>query len=649
MVIKLKKLTMQNFKCHENFTINFSDTVTRISGKNEEGKTTIEDAVNWVLFNKLADGTKADKIRPHDENGIDVDFVEILVELDMEADGKPLNIIKTQNQDWVTKRGETEKYFKGNTNGYIVNGTPKSESEFKKFFSEIIDEELFKFTTNANAFLKLKTEDRRKKLFELISDKTDADVIDTNPKFEELRELLESKSIDDLISESNFALRGNGKTNKGYKGEIDDIPTEINAISKLKVSVDVSDLELHKNALKEQIAEVEKQEESNEKAFEEFSKFSDEIMQLKFKQSDIERAASEELNRQKREIQKRIDEADRGFKDTFSKHSNLEMDIKRVQDSINRKDTERKQLGVEYKTLHGKGFDENTLICSMCGQELPEEKAAGYREAFEAKKSNGLAVMYDKGMKLKSEIEKHKEELATYEKQLESLKQDKIKFNSEKGKAMEELAKLPQQVDLSENQEYEALTAEIVQKETALKEMNSGADYRKQLKAKKDELKEELDSVNTQISKADNSKIEEEIENYKARHKEVVQLAANEEKKLMLYEDFKKAKIDLLTDEVNKHFSIIKWRLFEKNIQAEGYKNICEPTYKGTLYGNGLNAGHKILIEMDIINTLQKINNVSVPVFLDNAERLSSVNIPSMDSQLIVLKVSDDKLKVEGE
>lgn len=649
MIIKLIKLTMQNFKCFENFTINFSDTVTRISGRNAEGKTTIEDAVNWVLFNKLADGTKADKIRPHDENGIDKDFVEILVELDIEVDGKPLNIIKTQNQEWVTKRGETEKYFKGNTNGYIVNGTPKSETEFKKFFSEIIDEELFKFTTNANAFLKLKTEDRRKKLFELISDKTDADVINTNHKFEELRGLLESKSIDDLISESNFALRGNGKTNKGYKGEIDDIPTEINAISKLKVDIDVSDLELQKNALKEQIAEIEKQEENNEKAFEEFNKFSDEIMQLKFKLSDIERAAYEESNNQKREIQKLIDEADRGFKDTFSKHSNLEMDIKRLQDNIERKDVERKQLGVEYKELQSKVFDENTLICSMCGQEYPEEKAEGHRADFETKKSNELAVIYDKGMKLKSEIEKHKEELATYEKQLEVLKGDKIKFNGEKNKAMEELAKLPQEIDLSENQEYEALTAEIAQKEKALTEMNSGADYRKQLKAKKDELKEELDSVNAQITKADNSKIEEEIERYKARHKEVVQLAANEEKKLMLYEDFKKAKIDLLTDEVNKHFSIIKWRLFEKNIQAEGYKNICEPTYKGTLYGNGLNAGHKILIEMDIINTLQKINNVSAPVFLDNAERLSTENIPSMDSQLIVLKVSDDKLKVEGE
>lgn len=649
MIIKLKKLTMQNFKCYENFTINFSDTVTKISGKNEEGKTTIEDAVNWVLFNKLADGTKADKIRPHDVNGIDVDFVEILVELDMEVDGKPLNIIKTQNQDWVTKRGETEKNFKGNTNGYIVNGTPKSEAKFKKFFSEIIDEELFKFTTNANAFLKLKTEDRRKKLFELISDKTDTDVINTNPKFEELRDLLELKSIDDLISESNFALKGNGKTNKGYKGEIDDIPTEINAISKLKVDVDVSDLELQKSALKEQITEIEKQEEDSSKAFEEFSKFSDSIMQLKFKQSDIERAASEDLNNQKREIQKRIDEADRGFKDTFSKHSNLEMDIKRLQDNIDRKDSERNQLNDKYKAIRAREFDENELICRTCGQPLPEQNAETKRIAFDKARKEELELIYKQGMELKAAIEKSKEELSTYEKQLEVLKAEKIKFNAEKGKAMEELAKLPQQADLSTNQEYEALTAEIAKKEESLKSMNSGADYRKQLKAKKEELNEELDSVNTQISKADKSKIDEEIERYKARHKDVVQLAANEEKKLMLYEDFKKAKIDLLTDEVNKHFSIIKWRLFEKNIQAEGYKNICEPTYKGTLYGNGLNAGHKILIEMDIINTLQKINNVSVPVFLDNAERLSTENIPSMDSQLIVLKVSDDKLKVEGE
>jgi hypothetical protein len=69
---------------------------------------------------------------------------------------------------------------------------------------------------------------------------------------------------------------------------------------------------------------------------------------------------------------------------------------------------------------------------------------------------------------------------------------------------------------------------------------------------------------------------------------------------------------------------------------------------KGQSYNNGLNSGHKILAELDIIATLQKIYEVEVPVFVDNAERINGFNIPDMDCQLITLNVSDDReLKVE--
>ena len=49
----------------------------------------------------------------------------------------------------------------------------------------------------------------------------------------------------------------------------------------------------------------------------------------------------------------------------------------------------------------------------------------------------------------------------------------------------------------------------------------------------------------------------------------------------------------------------------------------------------------------DIINALQKIYDCNVPVFLDNAERINSFNVPDMECQLITLSVSeDDELKV---
>ena len=62
MEIKLIKLRLQNFRKYKEKVVEFGATKTVISGRNEVGKSTIADAVNWILFDKLADGTKADGI-----------------------------------------------------------------------------------------------------------------------------------------------------------------------------------------------------------------------------------------------------------------------------------------------------------------------------------------------------------------------------------------------------------------------------------------------------------------------------------------------------------------------------------------------------------------------------------------------------------
>jgi hypothetical protein len=64
-------------------------------------------------------------------------------------------------------------------------------------------------------------------------------------------------------------------------------------------------------------------------------------------------------------------------------------------------------------------------------------------------------------------------------------------------------------------------------------------------------------------------------------------------------------------------------------------------------YGS-LNSGHRITVGLNIIKTLQKFYQVKVPIWIDNAECLSGDNQPNVDSQLILLKVTNDnKLSVE--
>ena len=54
--------------------------------------------------------------------------------------------------------------------------------------------------------------------------------------------------------------------------------------------------------------------------------------------------------------------------------------------------------------------------------------------------------------------------------------------NREKNEAVSKLNELPERVDLSDNQEYEALLDEIRKKDEAMKSLDNGADYRSVLK-----------------------------------------------------------------------------------------------------------------------------------------------------------------------
>ena len=83
--IQLKKIAIENFKAIKELTIEFG-LVTNICGQNGIGKTSIYDAFCWVMFDKMSDGSQADKIRPHDAEGKDVDFIDIRVEVTLLVD-----------------------------------------------------------------------------------------------------------------------------------------------------------------------------------------------------------------------------------------------------------------------------------------------------------------------------------------------------------------------------------------------------------------------------------------------------------------------------------------------------------------------------------------------------------------------------------
>lgn len=659
MKITLKKLHIENFKNAKDQTFEL-DHITKIKGQNASGKTTIVDAFMWCLFNKDSKGNTDFGIRPLDAAGNKVDHVEIKVDLLLDVDGREYQITKLQKQNWVKKRGNLEATLQGNVNSYEIDGVPKKEKDFKTFVSEIIDEDLFQLLTNPSTFVNMKWKDQRTELLKMVPEVNNDMVIASNPDaFSELNLALSLHTPEDLQAKSKKAL-------SEYKKKQVEIPARIDEVKKSMTDIDVAELELQRNSLKEQIATVEKSEEDMTTQYEQYQKETDDLMDMKFKLSDMERKANEGNLSKKKGYEDDLAALERDISSSEQKILLAERDIKETKATQSAYEKKRDQVFDEWKEESAKTyvdtleFDENSIICPVCGRAFQEEKIEQIKADFEKSKADkkakwekdheeALEQIKQRGTMYKGTIVLCQDKVREAE---ERIKADQENLNSatvEKKKIEKLINELPEKVDISSDKEYQSLKAQIESKEEYLSKMNSGAELRQQLKIKKHGLTDEFAIVEKQIASADNSAKEERIEELETEMREIAQSAADEEKMLYMLEQFMKAKMQIIEKMINEKFEEVNWKLFKKQ-ENGAIVECCECTYKGVGINKDLNNGHKIVSGLDIIRTLSKMHDVYAPIFVDNAEAVNDFNYPSMETQMILLKVSDDKeLRVESE
>ena len=659
MKITLKKLHIENFKNAKDQTLEL-DHITKIKGQNASGKTTIVDAFMWCLFNKDSKGNTDFGIRPLDAAGNKVDHVEIKVDLLLDVDGREYQITKVQKQNWVKKRGNLEATLQGNVNSYEIDGVPKKEKDFKAFVSEIIDEDLFQLLTNPSTFVNMAWKDQRTELLKMVPEVNNDMVIASNPDaFSELNLALSLYTPEDLQAKSKKAL-------SEYKKKQVEIPARIDEVKKSMTDIDVAELELQRNVLKEQIAEVEKSEEDMTAQYEQHQKETDNLMDMKFKLSDMERNANKENNTAKRKYEEQIADFDTDISSFKRKVEVYQQNITDANGTISAYEKKRQDLLNDWKEENAKTyvdtlqFDESSLTCPMCGQSYPNDKIEQIKADFKQKKiaikakwekdhNDTLERIVADGNRYKTLIEQMQGRLKDAKVKLAMEQENLQSAEVEKKKIEDVLSSLPDKIDISDTEEYKKIASQIEEKEKVLKTANSGAEMRQQLRVKKNGLKEELLIVEKQIASADNSAKEERIEELETKIREIAQSVADEEKMLYMLEQFMKAKMQIIEKMINEKFEEVNWKLFKKQ-ENGAIVECCECTYKGVGINKDLNNGHKIVSGLDIIRTLSRMHDVYAPIFVDNAEAVNDFNYPSMETQMILLKVSDDKeLRVESE
>lgn len=643
MITKIKSIAIQNFKGCKQTAYTFDGKNVTICGANGSGKTTIFDAFTWLLFGKDSLDNAKFEIRPLDKGGKQIDNVEICVSATLEIDGKEVELKKTQKQNWVKKRGTQNPVLQGNVNEYEVDGYPRSEKDYKEYINGIVSDDLFKMLTNPTYFPNMPWKEQRTTIMKFASDVSDVELATEDSRFAGLLpEMEKAPSTDDIKNKYQKSL------NELKKKQIE-LPVRIDEISNSKVDIDVAELELLKNSLNEQIADIKSKIADTDKQFEEYQKLSDSIMELKFTESDLVRKANEGNIKARREIEDKI--TDKKFLVSKVKKtiSDTEKEIALNKDVIKHYETELNKARDEWNAEKEREFDENSLICPYCKQEYPNEKKDELMADFKAHKESELNRITDKGNTAKGNLENEKETLARFEAELPEHKKRLEMLNNAIADLEKQLSELPTNIDVTGTDEYKAIQSQIAEKEQAMSQMNSADEVRKSLNY-------ELECSQTQLIECEkkmamsqkNIEIDERIEELQEEQREVAQKIADVEKMLYLLDEFIKYKLDKISDSINAMFDGVNWKLFSEQING-GVKEVCECTVNGVPYGS-LNNGHRIISGLQIIKALQKLYGAYLPIFIDNAESVNDFNLPDMDCQLIKLKVSDDTdLRIEVE
>lgn len=640
--MKIKSILLQNFKGCKNATYTFDGKNVTVCGANGSGKTTIFDAFTWLLFGKDSLDNAKFEIRPLDKDGKQIDNVEICVAATLEIDGKEVELKKTQKQNWVKKRGTQNPVLQGNVNEYEIDGYPRSEKDYKEYINGIVSDDLFKMLTNPTYFPNMPWKDQRATIMKFASDVSDVELATEDSRFTELLpEIEKAPSTDDIKNKYQKSL------NELKKKQIE-LPVRIDEISNSKVDIDVAELELLKNSLIEQIADVKSKIADTDKQFEEYQKLSDGIMELKFAESDLVRKANEENIKARREIEDKI--ADKKFlvKQTEKTISDIKYDISVKEEAIISNEAYIGDLRNQYKIAYDRKFDENSLVCSYCGQEYPTDKKEQLKAEFESHKAKELKAITDNGNLIKGRLDKEKETIDSLEKELVEHRKSLEMLNNAIAELEKQLSELPENIDVTGTEEYKVIHSQIAEKEQAMSQMNNASSIRESLEAELEDLHIEYTEAEKQIAMSQkNIEIDERIEELQAEQRITAQKIADVEKMLYLLDEFIKYKLDKISDSINSQFEMVNFILFKSQLNG-GIAETCECQYKGIPYGS-LNSAARIQCGLDIIRTLQRMYGVFVPVFVDNRE--SCTNIPTMDCQVISLVVSptDTELRIETE
>lgn len=660
--VTLKKLSVENYKKFEAREFDFAGR-TEVSGRNRHGKTSLMDAYFDVLTGKLADGTLPNNIR-RKVDGEEVDG-PVVRELVIDVDGTEYVIQKK------TKKGKSS-----NTVEYYVNGIKRNKTEYMEILKRIADPDTIAMCSNARVFLNeiQKSTAKARETLGGIAGFSETQFRAEHPEYEWIKnEGVEGDSIEEILKARRRDLRK-------AKSDVEDIAKQIRKEQSRQVECDET-LPAQRDDLLDLLKENEKQEEALCDDSRKYDRISIELAGLKRSRDALVDKVGKIVRENHDRITSLLYTLKSDKKNAENKLRLAEMYLEHASKGIERHKVALAQAKKKYTealkekwdgdteltAIRGEEFDSVLAVCPTCGQILPEEQAEAAKRKFEFNKQSRISKkleekeQFEKNKRTKLEqitddINEASEGLKTAnetkkeaETVIEATKKEITSLSLEIAETEKEAEKPIPEPDMSGDEEYKAVCDKISSLEESLNGIINVENDRILLSNNRHSLEAKLRDVEVKI-KTQTARLEEKANNLEAlqeEQKKLSQKQANIQQKVDQLTEYSIEKNKALAAVINPHFKHFQFQFLDYTQDGEPMET-CRMICNGIDYANGLNHSDRILCDIDLVMGLQEMNDLRLPVWVDDTESVNSDRIPGLDTQMILLKVSDGELSVKN-
>lgn len=643
MQIKISNLKLKNFKGIKNLEINFEGKNANIYGKNATGKTTVFDAFKWLFFDKDSSDRKDFNIKTLDENNKPIHFLEHEVEAILLIDGVDMTFKKMLKEKWVTKRGETQQEFSGHETSYWIDEVPVKKKDYEEKINSLVPESLFKLITDPLYFNKqLKWQERREILTNISGNQiTDEEILNANEEFKTLQQNLNGRSIEDYNKVVASKIKDLNK-------EKEKIPIRIDELTNTLITehdINYEELEKEKANCKVEIQKIDAEMTDIQTRAKENMKKADQLAAAKNELNTLKLKLETEHSKQQSEATIKL-ESEKAILE--SRKRNLAAELEERKQKVENAESSKQELYKKWDELLNTKleFDPNSFICPTCKREYPAEKKEELKGAFinnfnEHKESEKQRINKE-GQALNSVIEENRNKIEEIQETIQKTEKELLDINTKLEENAKEqsnigpfdVIKLPQyQEKIKQVEELQTAISKIVQSDTT------------EISNKKAKLVNQINEIDKKLNERDTQeKTKARIEELEAEEESISQKVQELEAQQYQIEEFTKTKVELLENAINSNFEIVRFRLFDTQING-GLVECCDTLVNGVPYAD-VNNAHKILAGLDIIKTLSRFYNTSAPIFIDNRESINSLH--TISAQIISLIVTtDSQLRIE--